>query len=110
MNRENIVSESALASLCGTAFRLRRLLAFPLFFASVLSHLSCGGGSPSASPPPPPQVSVRVAPKTAIMQAGQVPGQVFSASVVGSSDQTVTWSVQEGAGGGTVSASGNNAI
>lgn len=51
-----------------------------------------------------PAVSVTVAPQAPSVTAGQT--VKFSASVKGSSNTAVTWSVQEGAPGGSVTASG----
>jgi photosystem II stability/assembly factor-like uncharacterized protein len=53
---------------------------------------------------PPPTVSVAVSPATATLTTGGT--QQFSAMVSGITDQTVTWSVQEGAAGGTVTSNG----
>jgi hypothetical protein len=54
--------------------------------------------------PPPAPIAVTVTPKTAsVVAAGTVQ---LGATVTGSTDAAVTWSVQEGAAGGTVSASG----
>ncbi len=53
---------------------------------------------------PPPVTSVTVAPATAALLTGAT--QAFTASVTGGTSQAVTWSVQEGAAGGTVTADG----
>lgn len=56
------------------------------------------------APPPPGNVTVSVTPSTAAVDACQtVP---LSATVTGSTNQAVTWSVQEGAAGGSISAAG----
>jgi hypothetical protein len=68
---------------------------------------SCGGGG-SASPPPPPTISVVVSPSTASLVVGGT--QQFSATVSGTSNQGVTWSVNNVTSGnstvGTISAQG----
>ncbi len=79
----------------------------PLAAFTGLLLLACGGGGGGGStqtPPPPPIVNVTVTPS----QARILPGghQILTATVVGSSNTAVTWSVVEGASGGTVSSSG----
>jgi hypothetical protein len=54
--------------------------------------------------PPPAIVAVSVTPTSASVDTGAT--AQFTASVTGTSDVGVTWSVQEGAAGGTVSATG----
>jgi hypothetical protein len=49
-------------------------------------------------------VSVEVSPATATMTVQKT--KLFSANVTGTTDQTVTWSVQEGAAGGSVTSTG----
>jgi len=55
-------------------------------------------------PPPPPPVVVTVSPATAEVSACR--SVTLSATVTGASDTAVTWTVQEGAAGGTVTAAG----
>ncbi len=57
----------------------------------------------SGTPPPPP-VAVTVSPGAVALAAGG--SQTFTCSVTGSSDTSCTWSVQEGAAGGTVTSAG----
>ncbi|HEV2386906.1 MAG TPA: hypothetical protein VGS20_06570 [Candidatus Acidoferrales bacterium] len=78
---------------------------------AVLAALAgCGtaGGSGSSGPPPPPAVTVSVAPPGASLFFGQQ--QSFSASVTGTSNTAVSWSVDGVAGGnsvfGTITAQG----
>jgi len=52
----------------------------------------------------PPVVSVSLAPSTASVDACQT--RTFTVSVTGTSNSAVTWSVQEGASGGTVTSGG----
>jgi hypothetical protein len=54
-------------------------------------------------PPPPPTVAIAVTPQTASLVAGNT--VQFAASVTGSTDGRVTWSVAQ-SGGGTVTATG----
>jgi hypothetical protein len=58
----------------------------------------------TAPPPPPPVVTVSVSPSPASMSACRT--LTFSATVTGSTDQSVTWSVQEGSAGGAISSAG----
>ena len=50
-------------------------------------------------------VAVAVAPTTATITLGQT--KTFTATVAGSTNQAVTWSVQEGSAGGAVDSGGN---
>jgi hypothetical protein len=72
---------------------------------------SCGGagsqptGSSSttaAPPPPPPSISIVISPPATSLDQGAT--LVFNATVNGTSNQNVTWSVQEGVSGGSVNA------
>ncbi len=80
---------------------------FALAIASLLLMSACSGGtstSPPSSTPSLPAVTVSVAPSAAAIDQG---GTVnFGATVAGSSNTGVVWSVQEGAAGGTVTAAG----
>jgi hypothetical protein len=68
----------------------------------ALLAVGCGGGGGSSSgPPPPPTVSVSVSPGTASLSFGAT--QQFTATVTGTSNTAVTWSVK---GGGTISSTG----
>jgi sugar lactone lactonase YvrE len=78
----------------------------PAAFATALALLTAcggGGGGGTATPPAPP-VSITLTPLTATLAAGGT--QQFTATVVNASNPAVTWSVQEGAAGGTISATG----
>lgn len=57
-----------------------------------------------AAPPPPPPVVVAIAPTSAAVDACR--SATFTATVTGSTDTAVTWSVQEGAAGGAVTTGG----
>jgi hypothetical protein len=61
-------------------------------------------GFASATPAPAPAVAVTISPVTATLASGGT--QQFTASVTGTTDGTVTWSIQEGAAGGTISSGG----
>ena len=84
-----------------------------LHLTSVFLALSIAGCAASTSPtrqpsPPPPSVSVVVSPSSANVRAGD--SFPFSAKVSGTSNTSVTWSVNGAVGGsvalGTISASG----
>ncbi len=63
-----------------------------------------GSDSATLTVTAPPPVAVAVSPKNAAVLAGAA--QQFSATVTGSANTAVIWSVQEGAAGGAVTASG----
>ncbi len=68
----------------------------------ALAAIGCGGGGGSSSgPPPPPTVSVSISPSTASLSFSGT--QQFTATVTGTSNTAVTWSVK---GGGTISIAG----
>jgi len=75
----------------------RSLLA--LILASAVSAAACasGGGAPMLPPPPPSSVTVQVAPGSATVLLGNTTG--FTASVNGTSDVAVAWSVDGIPGG-----------
>ncbi|HJU83599.1 MAG TPA: hypothetical protein VJ600_05270 [Holophagaceae bacterium] len=87
----------SLREVCGLLPRLALGLTLPLL-------LACGGGGGGGSDTTPPTVSVGVSPASATVTVGQ--NRTFTASVSGSSNTTVVWSVQEGAAGGSISTSG----
>lgn len=64
------------------------------------TQASINGGGPDAGP----DISVTASPKTALVQTGLT--ATFTATVVNSNDSAVSWTVAEGAAGGTVSSSG----
>ncbi|MGC4114778.1 MAG: glycosyl hydrolase family 18 protein [Myxococcales bacterium] len=65
--------------------------------------LRAGSGT-TPPPPPPPAISVAIAPSSASLTFGQ--SQAFTATVSGTTNLAVTWSVAEGSSGGSVSTSG----
>ncbi len=79
-----------------------RWLSFPVAF---VVWFVCGCGSAG---PPPQQITVNVTPATITVRTGDT--QQFFATVAGTTNQTVTWSVNGVAGGdatrGTISAAG----
>jgi hypothetical protein len=77
--------------------------AFSFAFSCLLLFIleGCGG---SASSTPPSQLSVAILPQTVTLQVNGT--QQFSATVNGSSNQAVTWSVVGGSANGTITASG----
>jgi len=91
---------------------LRTIFLFLLVSLLAMALASCGTASKSTSPPtqtPPATVSVIIFPATANIRAGS--SYTFSATVTGSSNTTVTWSVNSTPGGnsaiGTINSSGN---
>ena len=78
-----------------------------LAVALIVVHGGCAGTTKTTAPPP-AQVSVSVMPSTANVRVGTT--QSFTASVTGTANQNVNWSVNGVAGGsaatGTISASG----
>ena len=73
-----------------------------LFLVGVVG---CGGGGGDSGPIiAPPAVTVTVTPNPISLTVGQT--QTFNAAVAGSSNTAVTWSVQEGAAGGAITAAG----
>jgi len=78
-----------------------------LVLALIVMHTGCAGTTKTTAPPP-AQVSVSVVPSAANVRVGAT--QSFTASVTGSTNQNVNWSVNGVAGGnaasGTISASG----
>ena len=77
---------------------IRLLLQFVMFamFAALLDGCGGGGGGPS--------VSVIINPSTAAIAVGST--QAFTATIAGSTNTAVTWSVKEGASGGTINSLG----
>lgn len=68
--------------------------------AALAILLACG----SSTPPPPASVGVSISPTTASVVVST--NQTFTASVTNSTNTAVTWAVQEGATGGTITAGG----
>jgi hypothetical protein len=81
--------------------RHSRAIACALLAVFTLWMTACGGSSNSKSTLP---VSILVAPGTTTLQVGQ--SQAFSATVSNSSNSAVSWSIQEGTAGGTITAAG----
>src|SRR6202046_2390279 len=90
-------------------YRRKHLRRVPLWLvlALIVMHTGCAGTTKTTAPPP-AQVSVSVVPSAANVRVGAT--QSFTASVTGSTNQNVNWSVNGVAGGnaasGTISASG----
>src|SRR6266851_2752887 len=88
---------------------MRRRRAYALVAAVVISlACGCGGGSSAPLPPQVPNISVVVFPPSTTVQAGDT--QLFTASVTGTSQTAVDWSVNGVPGGnntvGTITPSG----
>src|ERR1700682_3245648 len=77
----------------------RKLLALSCF--SIILFSTAGGGGSIKTPT---QITVTVAPSTATVVVGQM--QPFSATVSGTTNMAVTWSVNGGSGNGTISSAG----
>ena len=75
---------------------------FSTFFGclSLVLALACGGGGST----PPPAVTITVTPTTANLLTGG--SRTFTATVANTTNTTVTWSVTEGASGGTITSGG----
>jgi hypothetical protein len=76
--------------------------AFALAIAAVVGFWGCGGSSdpPRSSAPTPtpsPSISVTVTPNTVTLSQGAT--QFFAATVTGTANTSVAWSVQENSGG-----------
>jgi Big-like domain-containing protein/galactose oxidase-like protein len=74
---------------------------FALVVVATVTASGCGGGSPAAPTPPTPSiveaVTVTVTPNSSTLLRGQT--QLFAATVTGTTNSAVTWSVQESSGG-----------
>lgn len=73
-----------------------------LLSAFLMGTFGCGGGSETQ---PRALVYVSITPNTATVNQGA--NQTFFASVQGSSNNGVTWAIQEGAAGGTITSTGS---
>jgi hypothetical protein len=80
---------------------LPRIACAALSSLALLALCACGGGGSTGSPPP--VIHVTISGPTGLLDSGA--SRTFSASVSGTSNLAVTWSVVE-SGGGTVSAAG----
>ncbi len=73
-----------------------------LLLGLLMLQFACGGGSSSPPPPPPPpNITISISPTTPSVIVGAT--QQFTATVTGSTNTAVTWSVT---GSGTISSSG----
>ncbi|HEV3254111.1 MAG TPA: hypothetical protein VG033_06875 [Candidatus Acidoferrales bacterium] len=85
----------------------RRIL-LAAFVAVAGALCGCGAVGSAGGPPPPPNVTVSVAPTSAMVFLGAT--QAFAATVTGTTDTRVTWSVNGVDGGnatvGTISSAG----
>ncbi|MGA7962581.1 MAG: IPT/TIG domain-containing protein [Candidatus Acidiferrales bacterium] len=79
-----------------------------LLIALILVHTGCGTASSKNAQPPPPGISVSVVPTAANVRAGAT--QPFTATVTGTTNESVSWSVNGVVGGnatlGTIASSG----
>ncbi len=75
---------------------------FALAIAAVIGFWGCGGGSipprySTPTPTPSPNIGVTVTPNSSTLSPGTT--QSFTATVTGTTNTAVTWSVQESLGG-----------
>ncbi|WP_049760102.1 glycosyl hydrolase family 28-related protein [Anaeromyxobacter dehalogenans] len=87
------------AAITGVAVQEWRGLSLPTLYFDDLGVTTSSGSTPAPAP-----VAVAIGPSSAAVTAGG--SAQFTATVSGSTNTAVTWSVQEGAAGGTVTASG----
>ena len=80
---------------------MRHPIALPLCCAVLCVFQGCGG---SGGPTPPPQVFVAVSPSTAAVNVAHT--QQFTATVSGTTNTSVTWSVAGGPSNGTIATTG----
>jgi hypothetical protein len=76
------------------------LIPFAAIIGTGLFLAACGEGSST----PPPSITVSVSPASTTVNQGAT--QTFTASVTGTADTAVTWSVQEAAAGGLITPAG----
>jgi Galactose oxidase, central domain len=88
-------------TLRGLRFRSENLF---IIVALCGTLAGCGGRSSASSPPPAGPVAVGISPSSVTVAQGGT--QTFTASVSGTADTAVIWSVQEGAAGGTITGAG----
>ena len=94
-----VVSNSLLERFSGRPSQAIALV----FSAALFSILSACGGSSAA--PPTPQIAIQIAPPAGGLAILATAKAQFSATVTGSSNTAVNWSVTE-AGGGTIDSTG----
>ncbi len=87
---------------------VQRVLSSALITLLIMASVACGGGAPEIRTGPPLPVTITLTPSSATVFVGQ--SQQFTAQVVNSSNQSVTWQVNGVTGGntsvGTISAGG----
>ena len=80
-----------------------------LLLSDLMSFVGCNSGSPKVATPAPQSITVSVSPATANIRAGA--SLAFSATVTGTSNTAVSWSVNSTTGGssavGTINPSGS---
>src|SRR5690349_20773330 len=84
--------------------RAARVSVLLLFCTACQNSLPPGQPGPPPAPPPAPASSITVTPSVVTVPLGG--SRSFLASVSGTSNSTVTWTVQEGAAGGTITNTG----
>jgi Kelch motif/Bacterial Ig-like domain (group 2) len=107
LERHGVITSDLLGDLNMTSetVAMRKLVVFGI--VSLVFLVGCGGGSSTSSSTPtpssPPLISVTVTPNSATVFQGAT--QSFAATVTGTTNIAVTWSVQEN-GGGTIDSTG----
>ncbi len=85
-----------------------RVVLLTVVAGSLSFATGCGGSGGSSTvvtpPPPPPAISVAISPASSELPLGGF--EALSATVTGASTTGVTWTVSEGAAGGTISPAG----
>jgi hypothetical protein len=83
-----------------TLYAVSRSLIVSAVSSILLIASGCGGGSQSSIQPPPPAIVVTVSPATANVTVGATAD--FTAAVANTTNASVTWTIEEGSTGGTV--------
>lgn len=82
--------------------RYSSLVAFlGIAVATGLILAGCGGGGGGSA-----DVAVTISPESANVATGGT--QTFTATVTGTGNRSITWSIREGAAGGTITSTGSN--
>src|SRR5579859_2202859 len=100
----NFGPEKKMAGSGNEEILMKRMGKLGVIFAALvlcLGIVGCGGGNTTAAQP---KVSIAIIPAAITVPQGG--SQTFFATVQGSGNTAVNWTVQEGAGGGTVTSAG----
>jgi len=100
----NFGPEKKMAGSGNEEILMKRMGKLGVIFAALvlcLGIVGCGGGNTTAAQP---EVSIAIIPAAITVPQGG--SQTFFATVQGSGNTAVTWTVQEGAAGGTITSAG----